>query len=127
MAPHPSRPAPRRQSEDEAAQEAALQAEIARLKEAIGARADIDRAVGVLMAVARIPPAHALDALRETSRRTGTDLDRLVGLIVEWARTQSLPTTIRTELYRQMRCAPALAAGRQDCSADRTRSAPASS
>ncbi|MFE9497000.1 ANTAR domain-containing protein [Streptomyces collinus] len=47
-----------------------LQQENARLRQAIGSRATVDQAIGVLIAIHRIPPTAGCEVLREVSQRT---------------------------------------------------------
>jgi len=75
-----------------------LEAEVTQLRHAVTAHALIDQAIGVLVAVGRITPEEAWDALRETSMCTNTKLRQVAELVVDWARNGYLPADIRDEL-----------------------------
>ncbi|MET8642330.1 MULTISPECIES: ANTAR domain-containing protein [unclassified Streptomyces] len=75
-----------------------LQSEVTQLRHAVTAHALIDQAIGVLVAVGRITPEEAWDALRETSMCTNTKLRKVAELVVEWAQNECLPADIRDEL-----------------------------
>ncbi|MFJ8826606.1 ANTAR domain-containing protein [Streptomyces sp. NPDC102467] len=81
---------------------AELKDEIARLKQVMGARSDVDQAVGVLAAVGRISPAEAWDALREVSMHTDIRLRSVARQLIAWARTGDLIPEISGELRRQL-------------------------
>ncbi|MCQ4205586.1 ANTAR domain-containing protein [Streptomyces longispororuber] len=80
-----------------------LLGEVHQLKHAVASHADVDQAIGVVLAVGQLTPAEAWDVLRETSMHTNTKLRRLAELVVEWGRGAELPADIRTELDRQLR------------------------
>ncbi|MEU6389067.1 ANTAR domain-containing protein [Streptomyces sp. NPDC046939] len=82
---------------------AALEREVAQLREAVASHADVDRAVGVIVATARVSPVQAWDVLRKVSQHTNIKLRQLAVLLTRWGHTRALPTTVRTELYRQLR------------------------
>ncbi|MFI0242985.1 ANTAR domain-containing protein [Streptomyces sp. NPDC016845] len=87
---------------DADARVAELEREVAQLKEAVVSHADVDRAVGVLIAVARISPADAFDVLREVLMRLNIKLRRVALLTVRWGQSGVLPVNVRTELYRHL-------------------------
>ncbi|WP_394427415.1 ANTAR domain-containing protein [Streptomyces sp. SGAir0957] len=82
---------------------AALEREITQLKEAVVSHADVDRAVGVLIGLARLSPAQGFDVLREVSQRTNTKLRHVALLTIQRAQGGLLPARVYTELYRQLR------------------------
>ncbi|MFD8567188.1 ANTAR domain-containing protein [Streptomyces sp. NPDC057694] len=85
-----------------AAQVAALEAHVARLKAAVHARADLDQATGVVAAVGRISPADSWNALHEVSLRTATDVRTVAREVIVWARTGQQDPVIHGELVRQL-------------------------
>ncbi|MFI0242261.1 ANTAR domain-containing protein [Streptomyces sp. NPDC016845] len=94
----PARPGPA----DLDARVAALEREVAQLKEAVVSHADVDRAVGVLVGVAHLSPVCAFEVLRQVSQRTNVKLRRVAILIVRWAQSGVLPAKVRLELNRQL-------------------------
>ncbi|MEU6394815.1 ANTAR domain-containing protein [Streptomyces sp. NPDC046939] len=89
--------------EDSAARVAELEGEIAQLREAVTAHAEVDQAIGVVMALAHVPPARAWDILVAVSQHTNTRLRRVAALLVQWPHTPSvLPPALHTELVRQL-------------------------
>ncbi|MFJ8822492.1 ANTAR domain-containing protein [Streptomyces sp. NPDC102467] len=88
-----------------------LEAQVARLREVVHRRAVVDQAVGVLLALGRITPAEARDALREMSARAGLTLPQVARHLVEYARSGELPDAVRTELARQLAVPRQRAAG----------------
>ncbi|WP_372349270.1 ANTAR domain-containing protein, partial [Streptomyces sp. KL116D] len=99
-APQPPEPTAYREAAEARMNE--LEGEVSQLKHAVASHADIDQAIGVVLAVGRLTPAEAWDVLRETSMRTNTKLHRLGELVVEWGRGGELPADIRTEMDRQL-------------------------
>ncbi|MEV1022037.1 ANTAR domain-containing protein [Streptomyces sp. NPDC050264] len=79
---------------------AALQAEVARLRQMVRHRAVVDQAVGVLLALGRSTPAEAWDVLREMSMRVGSTLPQVARHLVEYGRSGELPDAVRAELVR---------------------------
>ncbi|MGW6263285.1 ANTAR domain-containing protein [Streptomyces sp. NPDC055085] len=79
-----------------------LQDENTQLQEAIRSHAGVDQAIGVILSVGRLSPEQGWDILREISQRTNIKLRHVAELIVDWARTGSLPADIRTELDKQL-------------------------
>ncbi|MEU3842576.1 ANTAR domain-containing protein [Streptomyces sp. NPDC028635] len=75
---------------------------VEQLKQAVTSHAVIDQAIGVVVAVGRVPPAEAWDALRETSMCTNVKLRRLAELVVAWGRTGALPTAVRQQLTARL-------------------------
>ncbi|MYW63458.1 ANTAR domain-containing protein [Streptomyces sp. SID8379] len=82
--------------------QAALETEIARLRDSMGARAGIDQAVGVILTMGRMTPAEAWDVLREVSMRTDVTVRQVARQLVEYARSGELPRPVRDELERQV-------------------------
>lgn len=91
---------------------AELEKESGQLKEAVTAHQDVDRAIGVLIAVGRLTPDQAWTVLREVSHRTNTKLRHIALQLTRWPRTGDLPAPLRTELRHQLRRVSALFAGR---------------
>ncbi|WP_394437282.1 ANTAR domain-containing protein [Streptomyces sp. SGAir0957] len=85
---------------------AELEKENRQLKEAVTSHADVDRAIGVLVAVGQLPPDRAWRVLREISQHTNTKLRYIALQLTHWGHTGNLPTTLRAELYQQLRHAP---------------------
>ncbi|MFJ4715373.1 ANTAR domain-containing protein [Streptomyces sp. NPDC088785] len=81
---------------------ARMEAEVEQLRHSVSSHAGIDQAVGVLLTMGRMTPDEALDTLREVSSRTGTPVDRLAELLVDYPRSGSLPAAVRRELERQV-------------------------
>ncbi|MBO1332266.1 ANTAR domain-containing protein [Streptomyces sp. VRA16 Mangrove soil] len=85
-----------------ARQLAELEAEVARLRAALHARAVIDQAVGVILALGRMTPAEAWDVLREVSMRTDIPVQQVARMLVDHPRTGPIPQPVRGELERQL-------------------------
>ncbi|WP_394427999.1 ANTAR domain-containing protein [Streptomyces sp. SGAir0957] len=81
---------------------AALEKEVVQLREAVVSHADVDRAIGVIVAFARIPPGRAWDVLRELSQHTNIKLRHVALLIIQWGHTGVLPAEIHAELRRRL-------------------------
>lgn len=79
-----------------------LQEENAQLQHAVHAHAVVDQAIGVILAVGHLTPDQGWDVLREISQHTNIKLRHVAELIIEWARTGTLRTEVRTELERQL-------------------------
>ncbi|MFF9814899.1 ANTAR domain-containing protein [Streptomyces sp. NPDC014006] len=79
-----------------------LEETVAQLRQAVTSHAVIDQAIGVVVAVGRVPPAEAWDALRETSMCTNVKLRRVAQLVVAWARTGVLPADVRAHLTARL-------------------------
>ncbi|MGW2346691.1 ANTAR domain-containing protein [Streptomyces sp. NPDC001661] len=80
----------------------ALRETVGQLEHAVGSHADVDQAIGVIVAVGTISPAEAWDVLREVSMRTNTKLRQVADLIVAWGQGGPLPTNIHNEFRRQL-------------------------
>ncbi|MGW0684078.1 ANTAR domain-containing protein [Streptomyces sp. NPDC002754] len=94
-----------------AARAAVLEAEVEQLKVAVTAHADVDQAIGVVVAVGGLSSAEAWDVLREISMRSNIKLRLVARQLVAWPRTQELDPVIRAELERQLGLRRAEAAG----------------
>ncbi|MFJ8827685.1 ANTAR domain-containing protein [Streptomyces sp. NPDC102467] len=81
---------------------AALEREVAQLRQAVDAHGDVGQAIGVIVTVAHVPPARAWEVLREVSQRTNTRVRQVAGLLTAWAYTGVLPDEVRTEFYRRL-------------------------
>ncbi|MFF3489990.1 ANTAR domain-containing protein [Streptomyces sp. NPDC002795] len=84
------------------ARTAELEAQVEQLKEAVTSHAEVDQAMGVVIAVGALSPAEAWDVLREVSMRTNTRLRLVARQLIAWPRTHELDPTIRAELERQL-------------------------
>ncbi|MFF7237995.1 ANTAR domain-containing protein [Streptomyces collinus] len=71
-----------------------LQQENAQLQQAIGSHARVDQAIGVLIAIHRIPPAVGFEVLREVSQHTNTKLHEVAETVIGWALGQRLPESV---------------------------------
>ncbi|MFF1546297.1 ANTAR domain-containing protein [Streptomyces sp. NPDC058291] len=81
---------------DELAQKvAALEREVAQLREALASRAEIDQAMGVVAAVCRLSPEHSWDVLRQVSQHTNVKLREIAQHVMRWVVTGRLPDEIR--------------------------------
>ncbi|WP_327667930.1 MULTISPECIES: ANTAR domain-containing protein [unclassified Streptomyces] len=81
----------------------ALQDTVVQLEQAVESHADVDQAIGVVLALGRISPEEAWDVLRETSMRTNVKLRQVAEMVVEWGRGGELSAEVRSELGRQLR------------------------
>ncbi|MEU6320414.1 ANTAR domain-containing protein [Streptomyces sp. NPDC047009] len=75
-----------------------LETQVAQLQQAVTSHAAIDQAMGVIVAVGRMTPDEAWDALRETSMCTNIKLRHVAELVVVWGRDGVLAAEIREEL-----------------------------
>ncbi len=80
-----------------------LEETVGQLAHAVNSHADVDQAIGVILAVSEKTPAEAWDVLREVSMRTNTKLHRLAELVLAWGQGNDLPEEIRSELDRLLR------------------------
>ncbi|WP_394427998.1 ANTAR domain-containing protein [Streptomyces sp. SGAir0957] len=85
------------------AEVAELRQENEQLREAVASHADVDRALGVLVALAHVPPGRAWEMLRDISQHTNVKLRVVALLIIQWGHTGVLPARIEDELRRQVR------------------------
>lgn len=79
-----------------------LEAQVARLREVLPARAQVDQAIGVICAVGGLSPDEAWDALREISMCSNTKLGTTARQLVTWAHHGELAEDIRAQLERQI-------------------------
>ncbi|MEB8341402.1 ANTAR domain-containing protein [Streptomyces endophyticus] len=81
---------------------AELEVQVEQLTEAVTSHAEVDQAIGVVIAVGGLRPAEAWDVLREVSMRTNTRLRLVARCLIAWPRTRELDPVIRAELERQL-------------------------
>ncbi|MVO88751.1 ANTAR domain-containing protein [Streptomyces sp. p1417] len=75
-----------------------LEEEVDHLKQAVTSHATVDQAIGVILAVGQLTPAHGWDVLKEVSQNTNIKLRHIAELIVTWGRTGELPSEVRSQL-----------------------------
>ncbi|MGX1128369.1 hypothetical protein RKD49_000559 [Streptomyces glaucescens] len=92
MAHTPSEPA------DDTDRIAALQEEVAQLKEAVSSHAVIDQAIGMMVALGRVTPDQGWMVLKEVSQHTNIKLRTVAELILIWGRQGEMPPEIGAEL-----------------------------
>ncbi|MFG3029195.1 ANTAR domain-containing protein [Streptomyces sp. NPDC048253] len=82
---------------------ACLEQENAQLRHAIGSHATVDQALGVLIAIHRIPPDTGFEVLREISQHTNIKLHTVAEMVIDWALgRQPLPEPVGHELGEAM-------------------------
>lgn len=79
-----------------------LETKVAQLKQAMDSHAVIDQAIGVIVAVGRMTPEEAWDALRETSMCTNIKLRHVAELVLAWGRTGDLASDVRDVLSAKL-------------------------
>lgn len=84
--------------DDQTARIFELEREIDQLKEAIASHAVVDQAIGVIVALGRVPPDEGWVILREVSQHTNIKLRQVSELILIWGRSGGMPEEIRAEL-----------------------------
>ncbi|MET9759984.1 ANTAR domain-containing protein [Streptomyces sp. NPDC006372] len=67
-----------------------LEQENAQLRQAVGSHATVDQAIGVLIAVHRIPPSAGFEVLRAFSQQTNIKLYSVAESVIGWARGEPL-------------------------------------
>jgi hypothetical protein len=77
---------------------ARLEQENTQLRHAVDSHAVVDQALGVLIAVHRIPPDAGFEVLREVSQHTNIKLHMVAEALIGWALGQSLPEPVDQEL-----------------------------
>ncbi|MER6348148.1 ANTAR domain-containing protein [Streptomyces sp. NPDC001595] len=77
---------------------AALQEEVAQLKEAVTSHAVVDQAIGMMVALGRVTPDQGWMILKEVSQHTNIKLRNVAELILIWGRHGEMPGEIRAEL-----------------------------
>jgi hypothetical protein len=83
---------------DEAGRIFELQEEVEQLKEAVASHAVVDQAIGMMVALGRVPPDEGWVVLKDVSQRTNIKLRNVAELILIWGRNGELPPQIRAEL-----------------------------
>ncbi|MFJ7073502.1 ANTAR domain-containing protein [Streptomyces sp. NPDC098781] len=87
---------------------AALQEEVAQLRQAVLSHAIVDQAMGVVIAYGGVRPETAWDVLKEVSQNTNIKLREVSEHIVRWPRIGRLPDDLRRALTAAVtRAAPA--------------------
>ncbi|MFF6996812.1 ANTAR domain-containing protein [Streptomyces sp. NPDC008313] len=85
-----------------------LQEEIDQLKDAVTSHAVVDQAIGLVVALGRVTPDEGWTVLREVSQHTNVKLRDIAEMVLLWARTGELPSSVRTALEEALdRCGPA--------------------
>jgi hypothetical protein len=77
---------------------ARLSEENAQLKQAVESHAVIDQAIGVLIAVWRVPPAAGWEALVKVSQHCNVKLHAVAENVIGWALGEQMPSRMRGEL-----------------------------
>ncbi|WUG05368.1 ANTAR domain-containing protein [Streptomyces sp. NBC_00467] len=86
------------------AEAAALREEVDQLRQALASRgAVIDQAVGIVMALGRLPADEAWHVLREVTQRTNSKLHLVAQLLTAWAESGELHVSIRIALEEAVR------------------------
>ncbi|MGW7066746.1 ANTAR domain-containing protein [Streptomyces sp. NPDC054855] len=79
-----------------------LQGEVQQLRQALGAHATVDQAIGVIIALGRLSPDAAWTVVRNVSMCTNTKLRDVAQQVVESASTGDVPKDLRREIKRQI-------------------------
>ncbi|MER6076431.1 ANTAR domain-containing protein [Streptomyces sp. NPDC001817] len=77
---------------------AALEEEVAQLREAVVSHAVIDQAIGVVISVGGLKPEQGWDVLREVTQHTNIKLREVAHCLVHWPSTGQLPAGVRRAL-----------------------------
>ncbi|PBC92807.1 ANTAR domain-containing protein [Streptomyces sp. Ag82_O1-15] len=81
-----------------------LETQVSQLQQAVTSDAVIDQAIGVIVALGRMTPEEAWDALRETSMCTNIKLRHVAELVVAWGQGErELAADVRDELSRRLK------------------------
>ncbi|MGW4518305.1 ANTAR domain-containing protein [Streptomyces sp. NPDC004393] len=81
-----------------------LETQVSQLQQAVTSHAVIDQAIGVIVAVGRMTPDEAWDALRETSMCTNVKLRHVAELVVAWGQGgRDLAAEVRDVLSRRLK------------------------
>ncbi|WP_371674051.1 ANTAR domain-containing protein [Streptomyces sp. NBC_00289] len=80
-----------------------LRQENAQLRQAVDSHAMVDQAIGVLIAVHRLPPAAGFEVLREVSQHTNVKLHTVAETVIDWALGQPMPDPVGQELNAAVR------------------------
>jgi len=83
---------------DESDRVFALQEEVDQLKEAVASHAVVDQAIGMVVALGRVPPDQGWEVLKSVSQHTNIKLRDVAELILLWARAGDMPPEIRAQL-----------------------------
>jgi hypothetical protein len=75
-----------------------LQAEVDQMKEALASHAVVDQAIGMVVALARVPPDQGWEVLKDVSQHTNIKLRNVAELILIWGRNGDIPPDVRVEL-----------------------------
>ncbi|MFI9808808.1 ANTAR domain-containing protein [Streptomyces sp. NPDC052301] len=75
-----------------------LQAQVDQLKEAVTSHAVVDQAIGMMVALGRVPPDLGWQVLKEVSQHTNIKLRNVAELILIWGRRGDIPDDVRAEL-----------------------------
>ncbi|WP_327686190.1 ANTAR domain-containing protein [Streptomyces sp. NBC_00467] len=95
------------------AEAAALREEVDQLRQVLASRgAVIDQAMGIVMALGRLPADEAWNVLRDVSQRTNSNLSLVAQLLTAWAETGELHLGIRIALEEAVRGREAYAGSR---------------
>lgn len=94
-APH-ERSAP--DDQGQSAKTAQLEEENAQLRQAVDSHAAIDQAIGVLIAVHRVPAADGWNVLREVSQNSNLKLHTVADEVTGWALGKPMSPRIHQEL-----------------------------
>ncbi|MFD5478538.1 ANTAR domain-containing protein [Streptomyces hawaiiensis] len=77
---------------------ASLEQENTQLRHAIDSHAAVDQAIGVLIAVHRIPPDAGFEVLRDVSQHTNIKLHTVATALIDWALGQPLAKPLEQKL-----------------------------
>ncbi|MEU6285361.1 ANTAR domain-containing protein [Streptomyces sp. NPDC047028] len=75
-----------------------LQAEVDQMKEALASHAVVDQAIGMVVALGRLPPDQGWEVLKDVSQHTNIKLRNVAELILIWGRNGDIPPDVRVEL-----------------------------
>ncbi|MDR6976014.1 hypothetical protein J2X68_002702 [Streptomyces sp. 3330] len=76
----------------------AMEQENAQLRQAVVSHAVVDQAIGVLIAVHRIPPDAGFEVLREVSQHANIKLHTVAEMVIGWALGEPLTQPVGPEL-----------------------------
>ncbi|MET9667973.1 ANTAR domain-containing protein [Streptomyces sp. NPDC006475] len=97
-------PPPAGDSFVDAAEAAALREEVDQLRQALACRgAVIDQAIGIVMALGRLPADEAWNVLREVTQRTNSKPHLVAQLLTAWAGSGELHLGVRIALEEAVR------------------------
>ncbi|MEV6118732.1 ANTAR domain-containing protein [Streptomyces sp. NPDC052109] len=75
-----------------------LEAEVQQLKEAVTSHAVVDQAIGMMVALGRVPPDEGWQVLKDVSQHTNIKLRNIAELILIWGRRGDIPPEVRAAL-----------------------------